>query len=418
MANVTGTVFELPNGDVNLAMGAEYRVVEFDQNGLSINEFIEQGTDQDAHPPSRKVSEVYFETGLPLLADLPLVRSLDLEFAVRYSHYSDFGNTTNPKVGIKWRPTEDLLLRASWGTGFRAPTFNEAYGGQSRGFRPVEDPCLGPDFADYPGCNGEQATTTSSGAFIVSGGNPELDPEEADNLTIGAVWRPEFLSGLALTLDYYQIEKSGIIGTADINFIIEQNALNGSFADRVTRDAGNAVFEVIATLDNLLTQDVRGYDLGLQYQTEPSSIGVFDARLNLTFLDSFERSPAPGEPAIEHVGDYSVEFGSLADFRWNGYLNWSLGNFDVTTGVRYVGGVTNTGSLMVNDAHLEADDYVQNDLFMNYLFEDLGVTVALGVENVFDEMPPWLEGNYFNGFDEGSFHSRGRFYYTRIEKRF
>lgn len=418
VANVTGTVFELPNGDVNLAMGAEYRVVEFDQNGLSINEFIEQGTDQDAHPPSRKVSEVYFETGLPLLADLPLVRSLDLEFAVRYSHYSDFGNTTNPKVGIKWRPTEDLLLRASWGTGFRAPTFNEAYGGQSRGFRPVEDPCLGPDFADYPGCNGEQATTTSSGAFIVSGGNPELDPEEADNLTIGAVWRPEFLSGLALTLDYYQIEKSGIIGTANINFIIEQNALNGSFADRVTRDAGNAVFEVIATLDNLLTQDVRGYDLGLQYQTEPSSIGVFDARLNLTFLESFERSPAPGEPAIEHVGDYSVEFGSLADFRWNGYLNWSLGNFDVTTGVRYIGGVTNTGSLMVNGAHLEADDYVQNDLFMNYLFEDLGVTVALGIENVFDEMPPWLEGNYFNGFDEGSFHSRGRFYYTRIEKRF
>lgn len=418
VANVTGTLFEMPNGDVNLAVGAEYRVAEFDQNGLNINAFIEQGTDPDAHPPSRKVSEVYFETALPLLADLPLVQSLDLEFAVRLSHYSDFGDTTNPKVGIKWRPTDDLLLRASWGTGFRAPTFNEAYGGQSRGFRPVVDPCLGPDFAAYPGCNGQQATTTSSGAFIVSGGNPELEPEEADNLTIGAVYRPEFLSGLALTLDYYQIEKSGIIGTANINFIIEQNALNGSFADRVTRDAGNAVFEVVATLDNLLTQDLRGYDLGLQYQTEPSSIGVFDARLNLTFLDSFERSPAPGEPAIEHVGDYSVEFGTLSDFRWNGYLNWSLGNFDVTTGVRYVGGVANTGSLMVNGAHLDADDYIQNDLFMTYQFEELGTTLALGVENVFDEMPPWLEGNYFNGFDEGSFHSRGRFFYTRIEKRF
>jgi outer membrane receptor protein involved in Fe transport len=417
-ANATGKIFELPNGDVNLAAGVEYRVEEFDQNSANRNQLIEQGTTSDAHPPERKVSEVYLETSLPLLTDLPFVTSLDLDLAVRYSHYNDFGNTTNPKVGLKWQVTDEVLLRGSWGTGFRAPTFTEAYSAQTRGFQPVNDPCLGPDFALYPGCNGQQATTTSSGAFVVRGGNPDLQPEEADNLTMGIVWRPDFFAGLALTLDYYQIEKTEIIGTANIDYVIEQNALNGSFADRVTRDAGNAVFEVVVTRDNLLQQEVRGYDLGVEYATEQTAFGVFSGRVDLTYLDSYKQSPAPDQPAVERVGTYSGEVGTLAEYRWTGRVNWTLDNLDVSTGVRYVDDVTNLGSLLVDGERLQTDGYLQADLIVNYLFEDLGTTLSVGVENIFDEMPPWLEGNYFNGFDEGSFHSRGRFFYTRIEKRF
>jgi outer membrane receptor protein involved in Fe transport len=418
VANATGKVFELPNGDVNLALGAEYRVEEFDQNSANRNQFIELGTTSDAHPPQRKVSEFYVETSLPLFADLPFMNSLDLDLAARYSHYNDFGNTTNPKVGLKWQVSDAVLLRASWGTGFRAPAFTEAYGAQTRGFQPVNDPCLGPNFAAYPGCNGQQATTTSSGAFVLRGGNPDLEPEEADNLTMGVVWRPEFFAGLALTLDYYEIEKTGIIGTANIDYVIEQNALNGSFADRVTRDAGNAVFEVILTRDNLLQQEIKGYDLGVEYATEQTAFGVFSGRLDLTYLDSHKQSPAPDLPAVERIGTYSVEVGTLAKYRWNGRLNWTLDNVDLSTGIRYVDDITNEGSLLVNGERLQTDDYLQADLLVDYLFDDSGITISLGVENIFDEMPPWLEGNYFNGFDEGSFHSRGRFFYTRIEKLF
>lgn len=416
--NAVGKLFGMPNGDVNLAIGAEYRTEEFDQNSHNRNQFIEQGTTSDAHPPERKVTELYLETSLPLLYDLPLMRSLDLDLAVRYSHYNDFGNTTNPKIGLKWQVTDAVLLRASWGTGFRAPNFTEAYSPQTRGFQPVNDPCLGPNFADYPACNGMPAMTTSTGAFVLRGGNPDLEPEEADNLTLGVVWRPELLSGLALTLDYYQIDKDGIIGTANIDYVIEQNALFGRFPDRVTRDAGNAVFEVIATRDNLLEQEIRGYDLGVEYATEPTEYGTFSGRLDLTYLDSYKRSPAPDQPAVERVGSYSGEFGTLAEYRWNARVNWNLGDFDASTGLRYVDDVTNLGSLLVDGENLRTTDYLQTDLLMSYFFDDFETTLSLGVENVFDEMPPWLEGNYFNGFDEGSFHSRGRFFYTRIEVAF
>lgn len=416
--NAVGKVFEMPNGDVNLAIGAEYRTEEFDQNSQNRNQFIEQGTTSDAHPPERKVSEVYLETSLPLLSDLPLMRSLDLDLAVRFSHYNDFGDTTNPKVGLKWQMTEDVLLRGSWGTGFRAPNFTEAYSPQTRGFQPVNDPCLGPNFADYPACNGVPATTTSSGAFVVRGGNPDLGPEDAENLTMGVVWRPEFLAGLALTLDYYQIDKEGIIGTANIDYIIEQNALLGVFADRVTRDAGNAVFEVIVTRDNLLEQEVRGYDLGVEYATGQTDYGAFSGRLDMTYIDSYKQSPAPDQPAVERVGSYSGEFGTLAEYRWNARLNWSLANFDASTVFRYVDDVTNLGSLLVDGERLQTSDYLQTDLQLGYTFDNIETALTFGVENVFDEMPPWLEGNYFNGFDEGTFHSRGRFFYTRLEKSF
>src|SRR5690606_25403001 len=134
----------------------------------------------------------YAETVVPILENAPWARSLEVEAAIRYSDYDDFGSTSNPKLGLKWKPIDDLLLRASWGTGFRAPNFIEGYTRQVRTARSIIDPCLGSNYASLPGCNGRQATQTSPVAWITTGGNPDLDPEEAETLTVGAVFAPSF----------------------------------------------------------------------------------------------------------------------------------------------------------------------------------------------------------------------------------
>jgi iron complex outermembrane receptor protein len=422
VANFSGALFSLPAGEVRMAIGAEMRRESFSSDNdrnAELNAFVARSPAPDAFPPAREIDEVYAEFAIPLLADAPFAKSLDLDLAGRYSDYDLFGNTSNPKVGLKWRPIESLLIRGSWGTGFRAPSFAEAFGGQTRGFATIVDPCAGPNFASLPGCGGRQAPANTTGTFVLSGGNPDLLPEDAENLTVGAVFTPEFAPRLALSIDLYRIEKEEIIGAIDRNFVLAQNAANGSFADRVTRDpTTNAVLQVAATRANLLDQSIRGIDVGIQYETDERPSGRFSLRTDLTYLDTFEQSPAPGAPPVRRVGTYTDATGTLARLRGTGRVSWMRGPLTLTTALRYVGGVRNDGSLLVDGEHLEADSYLQNDWMASYEFETQDLTLTVAVENAFDEMPPFLEGNFANGFDQGSFNSRGRFFMTRIEKSF
>ena len=421
VVNFSGDLFLLPAGEVRMAVGTEFRRETFysdNDRNAELNAFVARSPAPDAFPPAREITELYAEFAVPLLKDAPFAQSLDLDLAGRYSDYDLFGSTSNPKVGLKWRPIESLLIRGSWGTGFRAPTFAESFGGQTRGFATIVDPCAGPNFASLPGCPG-QAPANTTGTFVLSGGNPDLLPEEADNLTFGAVFTPAFAPRLALTVDLYRIKKEGIIGSINRNYILAQNAANGSYEDRITRDpTTHAVQEVIATRANLLGQSIRGIDFGVQYETEDRPIGRFSFRTDLTYLDTFEQSPAPGAAPVRFVGTYTDSTGTLARVRGTGRVTWTRGPFALTTAARYVGGVRNDGSLLVDGEHLQADSYLQSDWMATYEFEPAKLKVMLSVENAFDEMPPFLEGNYANGFDQGSFNSRGRFFMTRIEKSF
>ncbi len=414
VGNLSGKLFALPYGDVNLAVGAEYRTESYSQIQDSDTDYTVQNP--PFFPPTRKVTEVYAETAIPLLKNIPLIKSLDVDAAVRYSHYNQFGDTVNPKVGIKWRPYSDLLVRGSWGTGFRAPNFTEANSAQTRSYHPVNDPCQTSDYASYSGCGGRQAPITT-GTWVLSGANPNLKPEKAKNLTVGMVYTPSFVPRLALTVDYYKITKSNIIGTADANYIILQNAL-GDTSFQVERNPDNSIYQVSAIRDNLLDEEINGVDVGLDYTTPGFSWGRVNFRGDVTYLDSYKLSPAPGQPAVENVGTYTIANGTLARWRGNSSMTWSSGPVALTWALRYVGSVTNDASLLIDGVHLKANAYVQNDLTVEYLFEQPQVKLTLAVENITDQMPPWLEGNYANGFDNLTFNSRGRFFSIRAQKKF
>lgn len=416
VANVTGTVFTLPAGDVNLAAGAEYRTESFSQ--VTDNAPEKQTPTPPFLPPTREIYEFYAETAIPVLKDVPFFYSLDLEGAVRYSHYNAFGGTTNPKVGVKWRPYSDLLIRGSWGTGFRAPNFTEANSTQTRGYRPVTDPCYTGDLAGLPGCSGRRPATILTGTFVTTGGNPNLKPETAKTLTIGMVWTPSFISRFSATIDLFRITKANIIGTADVDYIILQNARGAGFSGAVVRNANNEIIDVFATRDNLLDQTIKGIDLGVEYTTGESSWGKLNLRADATYTDSYTLSPAPGTPAVERVGTFTTALGTIPKWKATTRVTWTLGDLSATWGLRYVGPVRNDASLLVNGQRLRADAYVQNDIALSYNIEPLKLKVTGAIENVFDRMPPFLEGNYFNGFDNLTFNSRGRFFSIRLTKDF
>ncbi len=416
VANAAGKLFELPAGAVNLAVGAEYRTESFTQ--VQDNAPDKSTRTPPFLPPTRQIKEVYAETSVPLLRDVPFVHSLDIDGAIRYSHYNAFGSTTNPKVGIKWRPFGDLLVRGSWGTGFRAPTFTEANSTQSRGYRPVTDPCYTAGYASMPGCSGRQPSTVLTGSFVTTGGNPNLRPETAQTLTVGMVWTPSFQPRLSATLDVFRIKKEDIIGAADVDYIIMQNALGNGFAGQVLRNASNEIIDVFATRDNLLDQSIRGIDFGMEYTTGPASWGSINFRTDATYLNSYKLSPSPASPAVERVDSYTTALGTIPHWKATGRTTWTRGPLSATWGVRYVGDVRNDASLLVNGKRMRASSYVQHDVAMSYWINAANLKVTAAIDNLTDRMPPWLEGNYFNGFDNLTFNSRGRFYSVRLVKEF
>jgi len=254
------------------------------------------------------------------------------------------------------------------------------------------------------------------GAWTVRGGNENLKPETSQTRTLGLVWTP--LDELSFTLDYFKVKKQDIIGIADVDYIIEQNARGLQFADRVVRRTDGIIDFVLATMDNLLEQSIDGYDFGVNYTLRPACCGSFNFNLQATLIDSFMSSPSADAPPVEIVGTYTTALGTIPRWKSSGSLMWSHQDWTANYGVRYVGSVENQASIQRGGRYLEADDYLQHDLSLSRYFSGINTRVTLGVQNVFDAMPPWLEGNYFNGFDHLTFDSRGRYFHLNVEYTF
>ncbi|KAG0768880.1 hypothetical protein G6F22_017447 [Rhizopus arrhizus] len=128
--NISGSLFTLPAGDILAALGVEHRSEEASYTpDAKVQKGEIAGTSGQPTRGNYSLNEVYLELQVPLLADLPFARELSLDVAGRYSDYNNFGSTTNSKFGLKWKPIDSLLVRATYGTGFRAPTVDDLYGG-------------------------------------------------------------------------------------------------------------------------------------------------------------------------------------------------------------------------------------------------------------------------------------------------
>ena len=163
---------------------------------------------------NRKVYALFAE------AVVPIVKTLELNAAVRYDNYSDFGSTTNPKVSLRWQPTKNALVRASYGTGFRAPALPELY-------QPQVTTNTQPGLSDPVRCpiTNDQVNDCVTQFVSVQGGNPNLKPEESKQWSIGAVVEP--LDGLSLGADWFNIkvkDQIGILNAAAILGDVNQYA--------------------------------------------------------------------------------------------------------------------------------------------------------------------------------------------------
>jgi outer membrane receptor protein involved in Fe transport len=405
-ANVQGKLWRLPAGPVRFAGGAEYRKENLDGRGTA--SAAEQVLFDRA---SRDLSAAYGELYVPLLGGgvtAPLAQELALSLAVRREHYSDFGDTTNPKVGVRWRPIEGLTFKANWGTSFRAPLLREL--SQTPTTLPniqLPDPLKpgGPDLVFVT---------------LVIGGNPNLKPETAETFTASGEVEPTFLPGAKFSLGYFHTKYDkrirGLLDGLSIGTLLSfQNALPPGIA---IRDAGGNLTQLNVININSASTTMSGVDLGAEYGWKARESGDFLLRASATVLLKNRDQLIAGAPVLDLKG----KVGNPAEWRGRVDLIWNRDPWNASVSVNHADGLINDDSdtrvvLRKVDSQTTVDAQVTFRLKASSVWLD-GITAQVGATNLFDEHSPFVDGSNNFGVDPRNFAINGRTVYVRLSQAF
>jgi iron complex outermembrane receptor protein len=451
-ANLTGDLWAM-GGDRNAAFatGVEYRRY---QGKFNPDPLRQTGESQDSFAApvsaSYSVKEFYGEV------QLPWADSFSTDFALRYSDYSTFGSATTGKAGFRWQPIEDLVIRGTYSTGFRAPNIGELYGLTQFGAT-LTDPC-----SNYTASGNatlisrcqalgvpsgyEQANTQIT---TFTGGNPALDPEKSDNYNIGAVWSPSWAEDLSWSkrldfeFDYYNYKVDKAIQAPDIQALLDGcviGTITGPACSGFTRQSSGNLNPPTDFLSNLGTIKTSGIDLKSNWLSPEFSWGTLSGSLQATHTINYSAVDAFGNVAQRAVG-IEVDNSAIPSWQTNTQFGWTKGDWAVNWTVRYISKViercsdfrdgrsdslTNLGLCSLPDTtdnsksrnELAATVYNDAQISWKNAFTVEGMQMSLGVNNLFDKDPPECTSCTLNGYDAGTYDLPGRFWYVSLDYKF
>jgi iron complex outermembrane recepter protein len=420
--NLTNAIASLPAGDLLMAAGAEYRK----EQGTDTPDRVINATPRvnnyqvtSSSPRTGTIGEydlyeAYAEFNIPLLNAVPLADYLELNVASRYSDYSTFGSTTNNKAGLIYRPLADLMLRATWAEGFRAPSLLELYEGERESFSPVIDPCSANKA--LPGCSGVPAgyVQDESNVPITIGGNLQLTPETSVNRSAGMVYTPAQLDNFSLTIDWYNIRIDNTISTFGTQNLLDLCAFTGRNCNVISRDSSGRISNMIDGPVNLNRTEVSGVDTVARYRLN-SDIGRWDFSVSVSKLNEMlEVSTLSDGTTLskDKAGTAGVRE-SYPEWRGSVSAQWRHEAWSAAYNLRYIGDSTET--FANSPRHIGSVAY--HGTSVGYTFEP-GLALRLGVNNLFDKQPPVSLVNVNINFDQQTYNAVGRFYYLQLSYEF
>lgn len=389
-AQMDGSLFAIPGGNVRIAVGAEHRV-EYTYTSLLTGQAATQV--RTASDGSRNVDAVFAELFVPIVgADnaAPGLERLNLSLALRHENYSDFGSTTNPKIGVTYSPWTGLVLKGTYGTSFRAPTFTEVstVGGGA-----------GLYFDTLPGPSGNQI------GIGIAGGNPNLKPEQATTWSFGVDVAPVALPGFTASLNYFRIDYTdqiqalrgtpGLLTNPIYSQFVQFNPTPAQVSALVNSGLpiNQAINQSLVTFiadgrrQNLGTSLFRGLDFTAAYRWNWGGVDL-DAGIQGTYILDYLFEAVPGAGLV----DVLDTIGFTQQFRTQADIGAKVGGFKSRLTWNHLNGYTNTTSTVFR----EVSNYDTFDLLIGYDFTDR-INLSLDVRNLFDEDPPFVDTT--NGFD-------------------
>jgi len=431
-ASITGELFPLPHGNVSMAVGVEHRkeTLKTRDDPLALVGELVYGAGPTEHPEldaSFDVTEGYGELVVPILRDLPFARRLEIEGAYRYSNYSTVGGTDTWKAGAFWSPANGISFRGVRSRSVRTPNFGELYEAKvERLTGSYTDACSAALYYASErraancaalGILTPLANSTGIGPVVVTGGNPDLEPETSDSLTLGVVLQPQFLPGFDLTVDYWDIDIENVITqfayATLIRLCVDAPTIDNPYCTRVTRDpVTHLATRVESNQLNAARLYARGIDIGASYRR---SLGA--GWLNVSFKGShlldMVTETTPGIPEGDIVSD-----GEWENPRFRGTLRtaYEVNNFNIALTTRYI-------SSSAFDLNVDSDEAYPSNHVPSKVYNDLSLQynikrryqIGLGVDNLLDVMPTYMPTIYQ---DNRIYGIVGRYFYATARATF
>ena len=400
-AKVTGTLGRLAGGDVGVAFGAEVRreTQKFTPSALLVSNNIAGDRDSSGTSPplvatrnARDIASAFSEVSLPVS------KALELQLALRFDHYEGVGNSTNPKLGVRWQPSAQVLVRGSAGTGFRAPSFSELYRPTSYGTSPafLFDGVFN-SFEQYP---------TEKIA------NPDLKPEKSRQFSLGVVFEPG--SNTKLSVDYWNIEKTDVISDLSGKTILENPT---RYAAYIRRDPADGFPTLILKKENQGKLKTSGLDFEGSWRGQATPIGRFGANFSGTYVIEYERQFGAQEAFVSNVGRF-LNDQTVQRWRHRVSADWQLGSVGVTVGNSYFSAHTDD-SYLAGLAPRKVEAYSLWDLSTSWKINK-NLQVRAGIQNLLDTDPPFSNQSYYflSTYDPTYTDPRGRNFYASLKYTF
>ena len=405
-----------------LAFGGHFRAEEINSSRIATDDsstIISRESVRD-----REVLAVYGELYTPIIAQsdsIPAIASLAIIGAIRYDEYDDVGSSTNPRVGVIWSPIDDLSIRGTWGTSFRAPALFQLNNNYQAILSRYQDP---------------DTTEMNTPALLVAGNTDELDPEESESWSAGFDWTPSAIDGFQIRATYFSIDYDGRIGVPGIatnaqfrldNFtgtpvrnpspqevqsLIDGAFLFFNFADILPSFAPLSPDNVEVIIDvrnqNLEKSRIRGLDISANYSV-PLDAGTLSMFFNGTFIDKFEQQVAPKLP----IDDRLDTFGQPNGMRYRAGVQWTAPSLAAGLFVNHTGDYedSRTSEQFTIDSWTTVDASVELKLDDSDDFSMLrNSRLSISVRNILNEDPPTIADIQFSGtlFDAAKSDPFGR----------
>jgi iron complex outermembrane receptor protein len=360
-----GELFDLPAGPIGAALGGQvmYETYAVNPDAESARGNVTGGGTASPGSGTRNVTAIFGELAIPI------TEKMESQISGRYDKYSDFGDTFNPQVSFRYKPIQQVLFRASAGTGFKAPDMQDLYAARGVGY---------PTFIDQKGC-ADAGECDSEQYETFSGGNVNLTEETSESWNIGVVAEPNKFFSVAV--DYFSITMENTVGT-DLE-AITQAELSGvditQYGVSTNRDSSGRLLSINAPTLNLATTEVRGIDLNLRFNSQARSWGDLIVSNNTSLMTKYDVVKFPGL-APESVID--VDPGAP---KWRNNLNFDYG---VNENIRVATNFRTVGSNFKSDPTLgKIPMFTQVDLQTSLAIPRFKSRVSLGIVNLFNEFP-------------------------------